>query len=128
MPKRKAGGSTKRRTKSKTKSKLDRAYKKVVAKKVYKKKKRVVRKDKSRALDAMAMLRHPATALVKFRTSICNTFTMGQQFNAGLAGNGSLTGTNKDINPVFPTDGLKIRLNDIYNPWGVGSAVLTCVH
>lgn len=126
MPKRKATGNVKRSKKTKTKSsKLDRAYKKVVAKKAYKKKKRVVRKDRSRALDSMAMLRHPSSALVKFRSSICNTFTMGQQFNSHLAGNGSVTGQSQDINPVFPDDGLKIRLNDIYNPWGHPAAWFT---
>lgn len=123
MPKRKYGGGSSSKKKAKATSKLDKAYKKVVRKKVTAKKKRVVRKSKSKALDAMAMLRHPATALVKFRTSICNTFTMGSQFNNHLAGNGNAN--SMDQNPVFPTDGIKIRLNDIYNPWGAAAATLT---
>lgn len=122
MPKRKYGGGSSSKKKSKTTSKLNRAYKKVVAKKITAKKKRVVRKAKSKALDAMAMLRHPATALVKFRTSMCNTYMMGQQFIAAQAGNPNY---GNDTNMAFPVDGLKIRLNDIYNPYGVTPTGIT---
>lgn len=125
MPKRKSYSSRTKgpyNMKKGKKTALKKKYQAVKRKQAVKKMVRTVRRAKSRAIGAMPLLRQPQSTLVKFN----HAHTQVYRLNTDLWDGSTSVGAGGDTNPVFPSDGLVIRQNDIYNPMAV--AGLPAVH
>ena len=105
-------------------SKLDRAYKKVVAKKTTKKKKRVVAKAKQIRLASTPYLRQPVSTLVKFQANRCETYKMSDLYPQAYSGSIGYADTEQ----AFPIAGINIMLNDIWDPFDYATASSTPQH
>lgn len=97
------------------KSSLKSKYDKVKRKQKVRKMRRVVRSAKSRALNAMSVLRQPQSVVMRFQSQACQTYMMTNLFvQAGASS------TQLDGNLVFPASGVRVNLNNIMDPWGTG--------
>jgi len=106
MPKRKSY-SRKRSGKS---SKVATAYRKLRKKQVYRKKRTALRSASSRKISAMPALRQARSVVVKFDYSSCATYGIRNSHQNAPAATGG------DVLAIFPSDGINIGMNDIFNP------------
>jgi len=118
MPKRKSKGVTGTRKstsygrRQQGNSRLKKQYAKVKRKQRVRLMRRTIKSAKSRALNAMAVLRQPKTCVMRFQAQRCMSYTLADQFKQP-----GVSLQTHDNNPIFPATGIKINLNSIYDPW-----------
>lgn len=121
--KRKANVAYKSRKKTiQRKSPLKKKYTRIKQQQKIRQMKRTVKKAKSRAISAMAVLRQPTQVVMKFKTQSCKVYRL---HNITGPSNTTVGGTQDD-NPVFPVDGIVVHQNSIYEPGETSSGLPRC--
>ena len=84
---------------------------------------RTIKSAKSRALNAMAILRQPKSVVMRFQAQKCSTYLLADQFMQP-----GISSSVHDTNGQFPGTGIQVNMNSIYNPWNKTGALTSVDH
>jgi hypothetical protein len=105
------------------KSPLTKKYTRIKQQQKIRQMKRTVKKAKSRAISAMAVLRQPTQVVMKFKTQSCKVYRLHDITGPAA---GTTVNNDSDSNPVFPVNGIVVHQNSIFQPGETASHLPRC--
>lgn len=105
-----------RKTNIKRNTPLKKQYSRVKQQQKIRQMKRTVKRAKSRAISAMAVLRQPQKVVMKFKTQACKVYRLHSKVGPTNTTVQSGETPVQDYNDEFPKDGLIVNQNSIYEP------------